>query len=55
MKRARKEITQATLPAPITLTLEDLNNVATDTAATLGSGGGAAGHIIIAGGIKVPT
>ena len=55
MQRAKKEIMQATLPAPITLSPEDLNNVATDTAATLGSGGGAATHVIIAGGIKIPT
>jgi len=54
MKREKKDIVQANLPAPITLTLEDLNAVATDTAAMLGSGGGIVVHIV-AGGIRVPV
>ncbi len=52
MKREKKDIIQATLPAPVTLTLDQLDAVATDTAALLGSGGGLLVHII-AGGIKV--
>jgi hypothetical protein len=53
MKREKKDIVQANLPAPIALTLEELNAVANDTAAMLGTGGGVVLHIY--GGIQVPT
>jgi hypothetical protein len=52
VKRLKIDLDRATLPAPITLTPEQLAEVASDTGAMLGAGGGC---IIIAGGIRVPT
>ena len=52
MKRTKNGPTLAELPAPIALTPEQLAEVASDTGAMLGAGGGC---IIIAGGIRLPT
>jgi hypothetical protein len=52
MKRLKNDPALAELPAPITLTPEQLAAVASDTGAMLGAGGGC---IIIAGGIRIPV
>jgi hypothetical protein len=54
MKRSKNDPKLAELPAPITLTPDQLAAVASDTGAVLGAGGGYV-PVIIAGGIRVPT
>jgi hypothetical protein len=54
MKRIKNDPALALLPAPVTLTPEQLMLVASETGATLGTGGGTIGRIIIYGMIQPP-
>jgi hypothetical protein len=52
MKRINNDATLANLPPPISLTVEQLAQVASDTGATLGAGGGLS-SLVIAGGLPI--
>ncbi len=49
MKRIKNDPALADLPAPVSLTPEQLAAVASDTSAALGTGGGLLPHIIYGG------
>jgi hypothetical protein len=54
MQRVKNDPALANLPPPVSLTPEQLAQVASDTGAELGAGGGSL-PIMIYGGIRVPT